>query len=201
MAFTEQDVELIQRDILYQGVFCLARYHIRYRLFDGGMSEIVKREVLERFSATAVLPYDPIRDEVVLIEQFRPGCIRDPKQAWLIEIPAGVLHANQSPETVAISEADEEAGCKVTDLIPVSDFFVSPGGSNEYMHLYCGKVDAKNISGIHGLKHEHEDIRAFTLSAEKAFDLLDKNQIKTVPAMVTLWWLKVHRERLRKKWE
>src|SRR4029079_17399724 len=139
--FTHQDYEIINREVLYKGVFTLARYSLRHRLFEGGQSEVMQREVLERLSATGVLPYDPVLDRVILIEQFRPGSLANPKSPWLIEIPAGIFRNNEQPDEVAYREADEEAGCKIEMLVPISEYFVSPGGSNEYIHLYCGKVD------------------------------------------------------------
>jgi len=198
---THNDYEVTKREILYKGVFCLARYHIRQRLFKGGWSEIYQREVLERYSASGVLPYDPIRDRVILIEQFRPGSLAEPKSPWLLEIPAGVLvTAEETPEELARREAMEEAGCEVLAIESVYDYFVSPGATNEYIHLYCGKVDATHINGIHGLAHEHEDIRVINLSAEEAFNKLHTGHIKTAPAIITLQWLELHRARLRKQW-
>lgn len=198
--FTQNDYEIVKREVLYEGKFRLARYHIRHQLFNGGWSEVFSREILERFSAAGVLPYDPILDRVILIEQFRPGSLADPKSPWLIEIPAGILEGDAKPDDLAYREAMEEAGCELTNLAPVCDYFVSPGGCNEYIHLYCGKVDASEVGGIHGLKHEYEDIRVLNMPAEEAFDHLYKGNIKTAPAIVTLLWLQLHRSRLQAVW-
>ena len=198
--FTHNDYEIVNREVLYQGVFRLARYSIRHRLFSGGWSDVFTREVMERFSAAGVLPYDPVLDRVILIEQFRPGSLADPTSPWLIEIPAGVLVGDTKPEDLAHSEAFEEAGCTLTHLAPICDYFVSPGGCNEYIHLYCGRVDASHAGGIHGLKHEHEDIRVLNIPAEEAFEHLYAGNIKTSPAITTLFWLQLHRNRLRDVW-
>lgn len=199
-AFSHDDYEIIEREILYQGIFRLARYHIRHKLYNGEWSEIIHREVLERLSAAAVLPYDPVLDQVVLIEQFRPGAISHPTSPWLIEIVAGVLGKDEKPDEVAIREGEEEAGCKIEKLYPICDYFVSPGGANEYIHIYCGKVDASQIGGIHGLKHEAEDIRAFTMSSEEAFDRLRDGYIKTAPGIIALQWLQIHKQLLSELW-
>ena len=198
--FTHNDYEIVKRDVLYQGFFRLARYHIRHRLFKGEWSDVFSREVFERFSAAAVLPYDPILDKVILIEQFRPGSLSDPKSPWLIEIPAGVLMDNAKPADVARSEALEEAGCEILNLHPITEFFVSPGASNEYVNLYCGKIDASNAGGIHGLKDEHEDIRVINISADEAFTHLYTGYIKTAPAIIALLWLQLHRRQLQEIW-
>src|SRR5579883_291418 len=128
--FSQNDYEIVKRELLYEGVFRLARYHIRHRTFRGEWTPVFTREVLERRSAVAVLPYDPILDQVVLIEQFRAGALANPQSPWLIEIVAGVYEEGEQPVDVAKREAVEEAGCKILDIHPISEYFVSPGGTN-----------------------------------------------------------------------
>lgn len=198
--FTHTDYEVINREVMYQGVFRLARYQLRYRLFKEGWSQTVSREVLERLSAVALLPYDPRLDQVILIEQFRPGALAQSTSPWLIEIVAGVLDSDEKLEEVAIREAKEEAGCVIQALCPIHDCFISPGGSNEYLTIYCGKIDAKAIDGIYGLEEENEDIRAYALPAEEAFEKLRAGYIKTVPAIIALQWLQINRQSLRELW-
>src|SRR3990167_7350992 len=191
--FSQNDYEIVKREVLYQGVFRMARYHIRYRLFQGGWSETISRELMERKSAAAILPYDPILDQVVLIEQFRPGAMSDPKSPWIIETVAGVLSPDENPASVAKREAVEEAGCEILDIYSVCEYFVSPGGSNEYIWLFIGRIDASNAGGFHGLPEENEDIRTFTVSTDEALILLQEGKIKTSPAIITLQWLQLNR--------
>jgi len=198
-SFTQQDYELIKREVLYQGFHCFARYHLRFRLFNGGWSNIVTREVLERFSAAAVIPYDPSLDRVLLIEQFRPGSLAEPNGPWIIEVPAGIFSANETPAELARREAKEEAGCVITDLELINEYFVSPSCATEYMHLFYGQVDASHAGGIFGLKEENEDIRVLNLPAEEAFALLRAGKVKTSPAIIGLLWLELNRQRLRNK--
>lgn len=199
--FTQDDYEIVEREVPYQGIFRLARYHLRYKLFNGDWSRTVLREVLERRSAVAVLPYDPNTDTVVLIEQFRPGALSNPQSPWLIEIVAGVLDNHGEPaEELAIREAKEEAGCEILDLYPICEYFVSPGGSNEYIKVFAGKVDASQVCGIHGLSEEDEDIRVTCYSADDAFKLLQQGEIRTSPAITSLLWLQLNREWLKQLW-
>jgi ADP-ribose pyrophosphatase len=178
----------------------MARYHVRFKLFNGGLSNIVLREVMERTSAAAVLLYDPALDQVVLIEQFRPGAINQPRSPWLIEIIAGILETGETAENVAMREAQEEASCEILDLYPICEYFVSPGGSNEYIWLYCGRVDARKAGGIYGLKKENEDIRAFVLPVDEAFTMVREGKIKTAPAIISLQWIQLNREFLKNLW-
>lgn len=198
--FTHNDYEIVSREILYEGRVRLVRYNFRYRLFNGGWSEIVSRDIMERYSAAGVLPYDPYLDQVVLIEQFRPGTLSHPNSPWMLEIVAGVIDTNEKPEEVAIREAKEEAGCVIESLYHITDFFPSPGASNEYFYLYCGKVDTSSAGGIFGLVEESENIRAFALPAEEAFEKARAGFIQTVPAIVALQWLQLNRHLLQALW-
>lgn len=200
-SFTHDDYEITQRDVLYKGIFQLIRYHIKQKTFEGKWIGPYTREVFERKSAVAVLPYDPVLDRVVLIEQFRAGAITNPESPWLIEIVAGLLDKGDGPKETAIREANEEAGCKMTDIYPICEYFVSPGGSNEYLNLFCGRVDASDIDGVHGLANEHEDIRAFTVSLDDALKMIQEGSIKTPPAIIALFWLQLNREWLRQLWQ
>ena len=145
--------------------------------------------------------YDPLLDKVVLIEQFRTGACINGHNPWLLEVVAGVFDKDEQPEEVAMRESEEEAGATVLDLIPIYEYFVSPGGTNEYLHLFCGRVDASKLGGIHGLPHEHEDIRAFTLSTQEAFNLLKEGKINTSPVIITLQWLQLNHQWLRDLWQ
>ncbi len=197
--FGQSDYEIKEREILYQGKLRLVRLTLRHRLFDGAWGEFFIREILERPRASAVLPYDPILDRVILIEQFRAGAIADPESPWLIEIPAGLIeNPAENPETVALRETEEEAGGKITNIKLLYEYFVSPGGSNEYIYLFYGEVDASHIAGIHGLANEHENIRVLNLSAEEAFAKLKNKEIKNAPAILALEWLKSNRQSLKK---
>src|SRR4029077_4726641 len=153
------NVEIIDKTLRYKGFFEIVRYRFRHRLFAGGWSGEIEREVFERGHAVAVLPYDPAADAVVLIEQFRIGAFVGGMAPWQTEIVAGIIEAGETPEDVARREAEEEAGAAIGALIPICRYLVSPGGASESVQLYCGRVDSKGLGGIHGLPQEHEDIR------------------------------------------
>lgn len=200
-SFTQNDYEIIKRDVPYQGRFRVAKYELRFKQYDGNWSEKISREILERQAAVGILPYDPVLDQIILIEQFRAGALANPQSPWLVEIIAGIIDSDETPKAVAFREAQEEAGCEILDIFPICEYFVSPGGSNEFMTLYCGHIDASNAGGIFGLQDEGEDIRAFTLSADEAFILLQEGKIKTPPAIISLQWLQLNRDWLKQLWQ
>lgn len=169
-------------------------------LFDGGESPVLRRELLDRGHAVAVLPYDPVRDELVLIEQFRIGAGDDALGPWLIEIIAGLQEADESAEQVIHREANEEAGCKVSDLIPIHRYYSSPGSSNELIHIYFARTRTSDLGGIHGVDEEGEDIRVHVVSSGTAFEWLDTGRIDSALPIIALQWFRLNRDRIRDQW-
>ncbi len=183
---------------LFEKYFKLEEYSIRHELFDGGFSPVFAREIFERGTVVAVLPYDPRRDKVVLIEQFRAGAIKDADGPWLIECVAGVIEVGESEPEVARREAMEEAGCTIHELEPISRYYVSPGGTTEHCSLYCGLVASEGVGGIHGLAGENEDIRVMVVDSSQAFSWLQKGKIKSSATIIALQWLQLNEARLKK---
>ena len=193
-------VEVLERKTVYRGFFRLDRFRLRHSLFEGGWSTVLTRELFERGHAAAVLAYDPDLDAVVLLEQFRIGALEAPGGPWLVEIIAGVIEPGEAPEQVVLREAVEEAGCTVTDLIPVCDYLVSPGGTSERIALYCGRVDAGRVGGIHGLAQEGEDIRVSRVDRGLAMEWLAQGRINSASIIIALQWLELHREEVLARW-
>lgn len=193
-------VEIIEKTVAYHGYFRINRYVLRHGLFAGGMSAPIKREVFERGHAVGVLPYDPVRDQVVLIEQFRIGAYVAGFAPWLTEIVAGIIEDGETPEDVAKRETLEEAGLTVTDLMPMCRYVASPGGASESVHVFLGRVDAAHAGGIHGLNSEDEDIRVQAMAWSDARALLDHGKITNALGLVALQWLALHRDDVRQRW-
>ena len=149
----------------------------------------------------AVLPYDPVRDAVVLIEQFRAGkMLSGAADPWMIEVVAGIIEDGETPEAMVRREAVEEAGCRIGELETLPAFYTSAGGSSEYAHLFCGRVDSSGVGGIHGLDCEDEDIRVIVEPADRALERLARGGIDSAIAVVALQWLALNRARLRAQW-
>jgi ADP-ribose pyrophosphatase len=179
--------EILERAVTHDGFFRLVSYRLRHQLYRGGWSHPLTRELFERGHAAAILPYDPVRDEIVLIEQFRVGAIHDQQGAWLIEIVAGIIESGESAQDVVRREAVEESGCPVRDIEPIYHYFVSPGGTSETISLYCGRVDASEAGGIFGRSDEGED-------------MIGDGRIRAASPIMAIQWLALNRERLRRLW-
>ena len=201
VTFTKNDVEIIARETLYTGFFSLVRYRFRHRLFNGGMSGEVQREIFERGHAAVLLPYDPVRDEVVLIEQIRIAAFDTSDTPWLLEMVAGMIEVGESDEEVARREADEEAGLAVGRVKRMLSYLASPGGTSERTAVLVGEVDATQASGIHGLVDENEDIRVHVVGREQAYQWVEEGTIDNAASVIALQWLQLHYESLKNEWK
>ena len=195
-----QDYEIVAKEAVFQGYFRVDRYRVRHRLFDGGWSPVVTREVFERGHSVVVLPYDPVADRLVLIEQFRIGAVAADMQPWLIECVAGIIDEGETPEQVARREAVEEIGRELGRVEPIGRFIFSPGGCSEVCRMFVGEVDSGGTAGIHGLTAEHEDIKTHVVPAATALDWLDQGKIDNAAMLIALGWLARNRETLRSRW-
>ncbi|MBX9714522.1 MAG: NUDIX domain-containing protein [Pseudomonadaceae bacterium] len=196
----DDDVEVVEREACFRGFYQLDRLHLRHRLFAGGMGKLINRELFVRHDAVCVLPYDPQRDCVVLIEQFRVGALDKSVNPWLIELVAGLIDKDEQPEEVARREAVEEAGLELAELWPLTQYYPSPGGSDERVHLYVGRCDSLGAGGVHGLEEEGEDIRVLVWSLDEALAALDDGRIDNAASIIALQWLALNRDKVRERW-
>ena len=201
VTFAKNDVEIIARETLYSGFFSMELYRFRHRLFNGEMSGEIKREIFERGHAAVLLPYDPVRDEVVLVEQVRIAAYDTSETPWLLEMVAGMIEEGESVEDVARREALEEAGLVVGWTKPVLSYLASPGGTTERSSIMVGEVDATTAEGIHGLADENEDIRVHVVSRELAYQWVEEGKIDNAASVIALQWLQLHYQTLRHEWK
>lgn len=190
---------IVDEVMVFDGFFKVKEFKLKHTLYKGGWSDTITRELFHRGNCVAVLLYDPVRDEVVIIEQFRIGALQLPQQeqAWLLEIVAGAIEDGETAEEVAYRESVEEAGCEILELTKINDFFTSPGGTSELLSLYYGKVDTSNVGGLHGLDHEDEDISVTTMRFDEVYQLLLDGKILSAIPIIAIQWLYINREKLR----
>ena len=201
VTFAKNDVEIIARETLYSGFFSMDLYRFRHRLFNGEMSGEIRREIFERGHAAVLLPFDPVRDEVVLVEQIRIAADDVSESPWLLEMVAGMIEEGETVEDVARREALEEAGLVVGRTKPVLSYLASPGGTSERLSIMVGEVDATTAEGIHGLADENEDIRVHVVSREQAYQWVEEGKIDNAASVIALQWLQLHYQTLRNEWK
>ena len=201
--FSQEDMEIVAEKTLYKGFFTLKQIQFKHKLFAGGESGIVTRELLVKGAASAVIAYDPKADSVVLVEQVRIGAAYHPepmRSPWLLELIAGMVEKDEKPEEVALRESKEEAGITVKNLTHCLSVWDSPGGTVERLHLFVGKVDSTQAKGIHGLADENEDIRVHVVKREQAYQWMCEGKIDNGIAVIGLQWLQLNYAQLQKRW-
>jgi ADP-ribose pyrophosphatase len=205
--FTERDVDIIRRETVWKRFFQIDHIRLRHRLFAGGWSPEFDRELVMRAPSSGVLLFDPVRDEVVLVEQFRVGVLAEDAPAehsaqspWLLELVAGMVGEGETAAENACREAVEEAACTITALLPIAEYYNSPGGTNEKISLFCGRVDATNAGGVFGLPDENEDIRVRVLTVEQAWLAMEEGGLNNAMAIIALQWLKLHHTWVKERW-
>ncbi|KZN33065.1 hypothetical protein N480_24390 [Pseudoalteromonas luteoviolacea S2607] len=183
--------------VLYDGFLTIKEYAFEHALFDGGVSETIRREIIDRGHAVAVLPYDPVRDEVLLIEQIRIGALATKNSPWLLECIAGMAEGSTDLEGVARKEAQEEAGLKLNKLHYMRSYLSSPGGSTERLYLYLAEVDlSEHVAGVFGLEEEGEDIKTHVLPFDEAMARLESEEIDNAATVISLQWLALNKSKL-----
>ncbi|MEJ2765755.1 ADP-ribose diphosphatase [Photobacterium sp. MCCC 1A19761] len=190
--FSKADVEVLSTETAYQGFFRMVKYRLRHKLFAGGWSAPLERELFERGQAAALLPYDPVADTVVLLEQFRVGALAADCAPWQLEIVAGIIEPGENAEAVVSREAVEEAGVTVSGLKKITRYLSSSGGCSETLDIFVGRVDSSKAAGIHGLAHEGEDIRVRVVSRQQAYQWVESGKIENAASIIALQWLQLN---------
>jgi ADP-ribose pyrophosphatase len=194
----EQDIDILGKETVYDGFFRMDRYRLRHRKFDGTWTPEVSREIFERGNAVAILLYDPERDTVVMVEQFRLPAYLIGRSAWCLETPAGIVKPGEELAEVARREALEETGCEIIgEISKIAQFMASIGGSTEIVTVFFGTVDSRSAAGIHGVADEHEDIRVHVLAADEAIRKADESEIENAASVIALNWLARHHASLK----
>ncbi len=177
----------------------MTRTVVEHRLFSGGWSQPLTRELFKRGDAVAVLLYDPVNHLVGLVEQFRLGALGEKHGPWQYEVVAGMMRKDENPEQVAMRELKEETGLDVETLVPICDYLASVGGTDEKMNLYCGLLDLTGKGGIFGLEGEGEDILFHVWSYDEVMQAFSEGLLNSAAMTISLLWLQLKHSELRPK--
>ena len=188
--------------VVYKGFFSVEEHDLSYRKFNNEQSSILTRSALISSDAVIVLPYDPVNDRILLIEQFRSGpYVKGDENPWVLEPIAGLIDEGETPESAGIREAQEEALLEIKRLELVARSYPSPGISTEFFHQYIGIVELLDSSDlIAGLSSENEDIRSHIFEYEQFFEMIESGKVNVGPLILLGLWLSKNRTRLRKKY-
>ncbi|MCX2983215.1 NUDIX domain-containing protein [Halieaceae bacterium IMCC14734] len=198
--FGAEDVRILEQPSVFSGYFSVRKVVLQHRLFAGGWSHPITREVFDRGDAVGVLPWDPVTDELIMIEQFRVGAVRNENNPWMLELVAGVVEPGENDEEVARREAIEEAALSITELHPIARFYPSAGACSEQVRLFVGRATRPQQSGVYGCDEEDEDIRVHVLTRAEVMALLNAGRIDNGHTLIALLWLQHHGDALREQW-
>ncbi|WP_299417115.1 NUDIX domain-containing protein [uncultured Sulfitobacter sp.] len=193
------DVEIIRKTRAYTGYFAVDEVRLRHTLFDGGQSDVLDRSYFVAGDAALVLPYDPQRDCVLVVEQMRMGPLgRGDAEIWHLEPIAGRIDPGETGEQAALREAMEEAGLTLDSLETVARGYSSPGDSTGFYHIFVGVTELPDsIAGTAGLVSEDENIRSRLFSFEEFIAMAERQALANTPLTLLAYWLAHHRSRLR----
>jgi len=195
------DIEIVETKIAFARHLRLDVVRFRHRLFAGGWSGERVFDVVRRGGAVAVVLYDPDRDSVVLVEQFRLAALYAGSSPWQLECVAGLNEPDESLEQVATRETREEANLElIGSLLPIQRFMPATGSFDETVDLFCGRVDSTGAARLYGAPEEQEDIRVVVKPVAEVEAMLDSGEIESSHTVICLYWLLRHRDRLRREW-
>jgi ADP-ribose pyrophosphatase len=196
------DLRIVSQETAFRRHLRLDVVTFQHRLYSGDWSGERVYDLIRRGAAVGILLYDPGRDAVVLVEQFRLPPLAAGFSPWVTEVVAGLVDKQgESEAEVARREAVEEAGLDVVgDIVPIQRYLPTPGNSDETVMLFCGRVDASGAAGIHGVADEHEDIKVVVRTVAELEAMVDAGQIETGHTLIALYWLFRHRDALRRRW-
>src|SRR5690606_28222894 len=113
--FTADDVEILNTETPFRGFFRVDKVTLRHRAYEGGWAAPVAREIFVRGEAAAVLPYDPVRQEILLVEQFRVGALGWRASPWCLELIAGIAdQPGEAHDDLVRREAGEKPASRCT---------------------------------------------------------------------------------------
>lgn len=180
--------KIVSKKNLYDGFFKMNEIVLKYKKYDGTWTNSISRELFGGAQVSAVLPYDPLKKEIILIQQFRPGTISKNLDNYLIEIVAGIIDEGETPEDAAKRECFEETGCVIKKLIPIQGYFPAPGSSESFYHLFLGETETFSGTRIMGLENENEDIKVQSFKSSKVREIMQKGKILNGLTLIALQW-------------
>ena len=191
--YNSEEVKIQSREYLFRGFIQVEKVSLQHRLFNQTeYTPILQRELIHRPEAAGVLIYDDAQQKFALIEQFRVGAMDDSDSAWQLEIIAGVLDGDESPESCIRRESLEESGCEIDELEHLFSFYPSAGACSELFHLYSAQAHLPEQGGVFGMPDEGENIQLHLIDYSEIKNLFSNGRLRNAPVIMALQWLQQH---------
>lgn len=196
--YNSDEVDILSREYLFRGFIQVEKVSLKHRLFQqSDYTSVIHRELVQRPEAAGVLIYNDHQQKFALIEQFRIGAMDDQDSPWQLEVIAGVLDGDESPESCIRRESLEESGCELQDLQHLFSFYPSAGACAELFHLYSAEAELPEQGGIFGVADEGENIQLHILDYADIRSLLTNGRLRNAPVIMALQWLEQHIKTIR----
>ena len=180
--------KIFKKKTLHDGFYKYNEISFKYKKYNGEWTDLLTHEIFGGAHVASVLPYDPIKEKIILINQFRPGVLKQGYNPLLLEVVAGIINKNESPEKAALRECKEETGCEAKNLKKICSYFPSPGSSESYYNLFLAEVESFDTKRIIGQQDENEDILAQSYDVIEVKKLLEEGKISNSLTIIALQW-------------
>ena len=180
--------KIIDKKKIYDGFFKMHELTFSHQKHNGDWNYDVKREIFGGAHVSCVLPYDPIKKKILLLQQFRAGVLLRKQDPMMVEIVAGIIDKYEEPVDAAKRECLEETGCKINNLHNILSYYPAPGSSESFYHLFLGEIDSFSGEKIFGQENENEDILVKSYDIDEVRELLKKNKITNGLTIIALQW-------------
>ena len=162
--------------------------------FKDGTWKRLSRESYNRGNGTSILLYNKEKQTVILTKQFRmPAYVNDVNDGMSIEVCAGALDKDESPETCIIREVEEEVGYKVKSVKKVMESYMSPGAVTEKMHYFIAEYsEDMKINDGGGVESEDEEIEVLEIPFNDALEMVNTFKIKDAKTIVLLQFAQIN---------
>ncbi|POO53145.1 NUDIX domain-containing protein [Agrobacterium rosae] len=191
----EDRVRLVSKETVWKRFVHLQTLVFEQKMPDGRVIRI-DREVHDHGSAAAILLFDPNKNAVVLVRQFRPAAFVNGDPSFMLEVPAGLIDDDQPDEAIR-REAMEETGYAVNEVRYLFQSYASPGTLTEKVGLFYARVDLGEKAGLGGgLATEGEDIDVLSIPLDQAFGMISTGEITDAKTIILLQWAMLNRAQL-----
>jgi nudix-type nucleoside diphosphatase (YffH/AdpP family) len=153
----------------------------------------IRRQVEDHGHAVAVLPYDPERRTALLVRQLRTGpLVAGDAEPYLLEAPAGMIDAGETPDAAARREALEEVGVRPDELVDLGLAYSCPGVSTETLRLYLAACSASDrIAAGGGLAVEDEEIEVVEVGLDALAAMAGDGRIRDMKTLILVLRLRL----------
>jgi len=183
------ETELVNDELLHAGFRDFKAATLRHARLEGdGMIGPVRREYLHTGSVAVIIPYDPVRDSIVIIRQFRLAAALKTECGAALELPAGLVEPGETIDAAATRELTEETGLAPLAMESCFRMLAAPGLTDEHATIFLALVDASDLASSAGNADEDEDIRPILAKVDDLIAAVDDRRIENGYLIACAHW-------------